>query len=213
MTDIDTIYIGNKPAMRYVLAIINAFGAGGVDNLVVKARGRAISRAVDVVEISRNRFLKDVEAGKIEIGTEELPAMGGGTRGVSTIAITMTKIGEKQAPEPEAEVEEPKVEAVEPKEEAEEAKAEVEKPKVEAEEPKAEKKESKAEPKSVAPKRRLELAEIKGVGQATEEKLKEAGYKTVNSVAKADPAKLSKKAGISEKIASKLIDSAKELVK
>jgi DNA-binding protein len=199
MTDIDTIYIGNKPVMRYVLAIINAFGAGGVDNVVVKARGRAISSAVDVVEISRNRFLKDVEVGKIEIGTEELPAMGGGTRGVSTIAITMTKTGEKQAPEPEEEVEEPKAEA-------EEAKAEVE-------EPKAEVKEPKAEPKSVAPKRRLELAEIKGVGQATEEKLKEAGYKTVNSVAKADPAKLSKKAGISEKVASKLIDSAKELVK
>jgi DNA-binding protein len=185
MMDIDTIYIGNKPAMRYVLAIINAFGAGGVDNVVVKARGRAISRAVDVVEISRNRFIKDVEAGKIEIGTEELPAMGGGTRGVSTIAITMTRTREKQAPEPEVEVEEPKAEVKEPK----------------------------AEPKSVAPKRRLELAEIKGVGQATEEKLKEAGYKTVNSVAKAVPAKLSKKAGISEKVASKLIDSAKELVK
>ena len=192
MTDIDTIYIGNKPVMRYVLAIINAFGAGGVDNIVVKARGRAISRAVDVVEISKNRFLKDVEAGKIEIGTEELPAMGGGTRGVSTIAITMTRTGEKQAPEPEAEVEEPKAEAEEPK-------AEVTEPKVVS--------------KSVAPKRRLELAEIKGVGQATEEKLKEAGYKTVNSVAKADPAKLSKKAGISEKVASKLIDSARELVK
>ena len=192
MTDIDTIYIGNKPVMRYVLAIINAFGAGGVDNVVVKARGRAISSAVDAVEISRNRFLKDVEAGKIEIGTEELPAQGGGTRGVSTIAITMTRTGEKQAPEPKAEVEEPKAEA---------------------EEPKAEVKEPKAEPKSVAPKRRLGLAEIKGVGQATEEKLKEAGYKTVNSVAKADPAKLSKKAGISEKVASKLIDSAKELVK
>ena len=118
--------------------------------------------------------------------------MGGGTRGVSTIAITMTRTGEKQAPEPEAEVEEPKVEAEEPK-------AEVTEPKVVS--------------KSVAPKRRLELAEIKGVGQATEEKLKEAGYKTVNSVAKADPAKLSKKAGISEKVASKLIDSAKELVK
>lgn len=192
MTDIDTIYIGNKPVMRYVLAIINAFGAGGVDNVVVKARGRAISSAVDAVEISRNRFLKDVEAGKIEIGTEELPAMGGGTRGVSTIAITMTRTGEKQAPEPEAEVEEPKAEAEEPK-------AEVTEPKVVS--------------KSVAPKRRLELAEIKGVGQATEEKLKEAGYKTVNSVAKADPAKLSKKAGISEKVASKIIDSAKELVK
>ena len=199
MTNIDTIYIGNKPAMRYVLAIINAFGASGVDNVVVKARGRAISRAVDVVEISRNRFIKDIEARKIEIGTEELPAMGGGTRGVSTIAITMTRTREKQAPEPEAEVEEPKAEAEEPKTEIEEPKAEVKEPKV--------------EPKSVAPKRRLELAEIKGVGQATEEKLKEAGYKTVNSVAKADPAKLSKKAGISEKVASKLIDSAKVLVK
>lgn len=199
MTDINTIYIGNKPAMRYVLAIINAFGASSVDNVVVKARGRAISRAVDVVEISRNRFLKDVEARKIEIGSEELPAMGGGTRGVSTIAITMTRTGEKKAPEPEEEVKEAKAEADEPKTEIEEPKAEVREPKVES--------------KSAAKKRRQELAEIKGVGKAIEEKLRQAGYKTVNSVAKADPTKLSKKAGISEKVASKLIDSAKELVK
>ncbi len=191
MTDIDTIYIGNKPAMRYVLAIINAFGTSGVDNVMVKARGRAISRAVDVVEISRNRFIKDVEAGKIEIGTEELPAMGGGTRGVSTITITMTRRREMQAQEHEAEVE---------------------KAKAEAEEPMTEAKEPKVEPKRVAPKRRRELAEIKGVGQAMGEKLRQAGYKTANSVAKADPAKLSKKAGISEKVASRLIDSAKELV-
>lgn len=177
MTDMNTVYIGNKPPMAYVMAIITAFNSGA-DSVVLKARGRAISRAVDVAEIAKNRYLNDIQAKKIEVGTEQLPSQGGGTRGVSTIAITMEKIqGEKPEPEREA------TSAVIDTKEAEVTAVETE-----------------------------DVSEIKGVGKATEEKLENAGFSTVESVATAEAAELSEKTGISEKVAAKLIDSAKELL-
>jgi DNA-binding protein len=59
----------------------------------LKARGQAITTAVDVAEITRNRFLKDLKIGRIAIGTEEMPAREGENRPrlVSTIEITLTK--------------------------------------------------------------------------------------------------------------------------
>jgi len=78
--------------MNYVLACITLFHSGAKE-VSVKARGRAISRAVDVVEIVRRRFLPDVKVQSIDIGTEQLqPAEGGGTpTNVSTIEITLTR--------------------------------------------------------------------------------------------------------------------------
>jgi len=99
MTDSNIVYVGSKPPMSYVMAVIRAFNVLGADNVVLKARGRAISRAVDVAEISRRRFLTDVQHSKIEIGSEQMPIPDGGTRGVSTIAITMTKTGKAATPE------------------------------------------------------------------------------------------------------------------
>lgn len=61
---------------------------GGV---ALKARGRAISTAFDVAEVTRNRFMKDVTVEKIEIGTEELKSIEGQTRNVSTITIVLKK--------------------------------------------------------------------------------------------------------------------------
>lgn len=177
MTDINTVYIGNKPPMAYVMAIITAFNSGA-DSVVLKARGRAISRAVDVAEIAKNRYLSDVQAKKIEVGTEQLPSQGGGTRGVSTIAITMERIQGEQ-PEPESETP-----------------SEVDKT---------------SEAESAAAKT-SDVSEIKGVGRATEEKLENAGFSTVESIATAETAELSEKTGISERVAAKLIDSAKELL-
>jgi DNA-binding protein len=183
MTEANIVYIGNKPPMTYVMALISAFKFSGGENVVIKARGRAISTAVDVAEIVKNRFLKDLKAERIEIGSEDLPIEGGGTRGVSTIAITMNRIGRTPPSEPRAET-------------------------PQAETPQAESKDVEIK---VAPARVTDLSQIKGVGRATEEKLKKAGYKTIASIAKADTKKLSKKTGISEKVAAKLIDSAKEL--
>jgi DNA-binding protein len=65
----NTVFIGRKPSMNYVLAVITQFNAG-VDKVTVKARGRAISKAVDVAEIVRNRFLTTAVIEEIKIGTE-----------------------------------------------------------------------------------------------------------------------------------------------
>ena len=65
MSEENVVYIGNKPVMNYVLAVVTQMN-GGVPEVVLKARGRAISRAVDVAEIVRNRFITDVDIGGIE---------------------------------------------------------------------------------------------------------------------------------------------------
>ena len=88
--DENTIYVGNKPSMSYVLAVVIQFQRSGSDEVVIKARGRAISRAVDAAEIVRNRFIKDAEIKDIKIGTETLPREEGGTSNVSSIEIILT---------------------------------------------------------------------------------------------------------------------------
>ncbi len=88
----NTVYIGNKPPMSYVMAIITAFTMHDTNEVVLKARGRAISTAVDAAEILRNRFFKDAKVHSITIGTEEItPREGGNPRNVSTMEITIKK--------------------------------------------------------------------------------------------------------------------------
>lgn len=84
------VFIGKKPVMSYVMAVVTQFNKGEPE-VVIKARGRSISTAVDVAEISRQRFLKDVEVKNIQIGTEEMEREGGSLR-VSSIEITLGKI-------------------------------------------------------------------------------------------------------------------------
>ena len=89
----DVIFVGNKPPMSYVLAIITAFSSGGQKEITLKARGQAITTAVDVAEITRSRFIKDLKVEKIAIGTAEMPPREGENRSrmVSTIEITLSK--------------------------------------------------------------------------------------------------------------------------
>jgi DNA-binding protein len=89
----DVIFVGNKPPMSYVLAIITSISAGTLKEITLKARGQAITTAVDVVEITTNRFVKDLKVSKIEIGTVEMPPREGAnkSRMVSTMEITLTK--------------------------------------------------------------------------------------------------------------------------
>ena len=89
-TDENVIYVGNKPPMSYVLAVVTQFQSGGSDEVIIKARGRAISRAVDAAEIVRNRFIKDAEIKDIKIGTESITREEGGTSNVSSIEICLT---------------------------------------------------------------------------------------------------------------------------
>jgi DNA-binding protein len=89
----DVIFVGNKPPMSYVLAIITAFSGGNTKDVTLKARGQAITTAVDTAEITRNRFLKDLKVNTIAIGTVEMPPREGENRSrmVSTIEINLTK--------------------------------------------------------------------------------------------------------------------------
>ena len=87
------VFIGRKPAMSYVLAIITSLSSSSAKEITLKARGQAITTAVDVAEIARSRFLKDLKVGKISIGTEEMPPREGQTRPrmVSTMEISLTR--------------------------------------------------------------------------------------------------------------------------
>jgi DNA-binding protein len=88
--DPNTIYVGTKPAMSYVLAVITHFNSSDVKEVSLKARGRAITTAVDTVEIVRRKFLKELKVAKITIGTEELQREDG-ARNVSTIEINLKR--------------------------------------------------------------------------------------------------------------------------
>lgn len=88
--DDNTVYIGKKEAMAYVLAVVTQLNSG-TSEVFIKARGRAISRAVDVAEIVRNRFMTDLKVGKIDISTEEVQSDEGNTLKVSAIEILLKK--------------------------------------------------------------------------------------------------------------------------
>ena len=90
MSRSNTVFIGRKPVLNYVLACMTLFKSGQ-DEVLVKARGRSISTAVDVVEVTMNRFMPDVKVGDISIGTEELTNDDGRTSNVSTIEIKINK--------------------------------------------------------------------------------------------------------------------------
>ena len=76
--------------MDYVLACVTQLNSG-FDEIILKARGRSISRAVDVAEVLRTRFLKDLKVKDIKIGTEQIERDEGGTANVSAIEITLSK--------------------------------------------------------------------------------------------------------------------------
>jgi len=88
--DPNTIYVGTKPVMSYVLAVITHFNLSDVKDVSLKARGRAITTAVDTAEIVRRKFLKELKVAKITIGTEELQREDG-TRNVSTMDIKLKR--------------------------------------------------------------------------------------------------------------------------
>ncbi|MCX9009735.1 MAG: DNA-binding protein Alba [Candidatus Methanoperedens sp.] len=89
MAENNVVYIGNKPVMNYVLAVVKEFN-NGAKEVTVKARGKAISRAVDAVEVSKNRFVTDAKVNDIKIGTERMTSENGESN-VSIIEIVMVK--------------------------------------------------------------------------------------------------------------------------
>jgi DNA-binding protein len=97
--EMNVVYAGRKPPMNYVLAVMERLSSDSKE-VVLKARGRAISTAVDVAEITRRRFMKELAVEQISIGTEQMPRreLEGtrGTRGVSSIEITLSRFITKE---------------------------------------------------------------------------------------------------------------------
>lgn len=85
-----TILVGKKPLMNYVFACLTSLQSGS-NNLVVKARGRAISKAVDLVQILQKRFYKDLKVTDIKIGTDQVTGQDNRTINVSTIEISISR--------------------------------------------------------------------------------------------------------------------------
>ena len=87
------VFIGQKPTMTYVFQVVTQLNAG-IGPVIVKARGNAIAKAVDVAEVVRRRFLEgQVDVGPISIDTERLVNREGRDANVSSIAIRLTKSG------------------------------------------------------------------------------------------------------------------------
>jgi DNA-binding protein len=90
-TDENVIYVGRKPPMSYVLAVITQFNQNGSNGVILKARGKAISTAVDTAEIVKNRFMKDVKVKEIIIATETVTNEEGRNSNVSSIEIDLIR--------------------------------------------------------------------------------------------------------------------------
>ncbi len=90
MAEENTVFIGKKGTMAYVLAVVTQVNNGASD-VVIKARGKAISRAVDVAEIVKNKFITELKIDKIDIATEEISSEEGNPLKVSAIEISMKK--------------------------------------------------------------------------------------------------------------------------
>ena len=91
--DEHVIYIGDKPFMNYVTGVVMQFTTQKANDLVIKARGKFISRAVDIAEVASKRFLTDqIKVNGIKIDSEEFENKEGKKVRVSTIEITLTRL-------------------------------------------------------------------------------------------------------------------------
>ena len=90
--DDNNVFIGGKPFMNYVTGVVIQFTAKNADDVIIKARGKFISRAVDVAEVSAKRFLENTVAVRdIKIDSEGFKNNEGRDVRVSTIEITLSK--------------------------------------------------------------------------------------------------------------------------
>ncbi len=90
MAEDNVVFVGKKGTMAYVLAVVTQMNQGASE-VIVKARGKAISRAVDVAEIVRHKFITDAKIDDIKTSTEEISSEDGKPLKVSAIEIKITK--------------------------------------------------------------------------------------------------------------------------
>ena len=94
------IYVGRKPVMNYVLAVVTIFNTSNAEEVTLKARGRAITTAVDVAEISTRRFIGDVKVDEILLGSEDIRIQEENrTKKVSTIDIRLKRFSSEEEKE------------------------------------------------------------------------------------------------------------------
>ena len=92
MTEASVIYVGNKPFMNYVTAVVMQFTSQGAKEVVIKARGRYTARAIDVAEVVRKKFLLgQVNVKSVKIDSEEFSTPDGKRKRISTIEIVLAK--------------------------------------------------------------------------------------------------------------------------
>ena len=97
MADDHTIFVGGKPFMNYVTAVVMQFTTKGADNVVISSRGKFISRAVDVSEVATKRFLNgQAIVTDVKIDSEEFENKEGKQVRVSTIEVILGKTKPKK---------------------------------------------------------------------------------------------------------------------
>lgn len=91
--DENVVFIGSKPFMNYVTGVVMQFTTKGSNEVIIKARGKFISRAVDVEQVAKNKFLKEhnVKTKEIRTASEEFENKEGRKVNVSTIEIVLVK--------------------------------------------------------------------------------------------------------------------------
>jgi DNA-binding protein len=100
MSQDNIVYIGRKPVMSYVMAVLTTLNRRNAQSVELKARGRSITTAVDVAEITRGRYMTDLLKPVIKIDTEKITD-GEITRNVSCISIILNRGGKQvKAEEP-----------------------------------------------------------------------------------------------------------------
>jgi len=88
----NNIFIGPKPFMNYVTGVVMQFTTKNESEVIVKARGKFIAKAVDVSEVAAKRFLDgSVSVKDININSEEFQSKEGKDVRVSTIEIVLAR--------------------------------------------------------------------------------------------------------------------------
>jgi DNA-binding protein Alba len=102
MSEPNLVRIGKKPIMNYVTACVTLFNSGNGE-VMVRARGQAIEKAIDTVQMLRRGFLKDIVIRKINLGSEDVTRFDGSRGNISIIEIILSREEEEYADDEQVE--------------------------------------------------------------------------------------------------------------